>query len=133
MHYGYRVVEDMAEGLENWMRDEGLRDASKIFAGCLFRKVTEWKHLNLNYKIVARINEQKCIGCDLCHIACWDGAHQCIHLDRVAGPVNGPVEVARCAADDGAPHADIDCHHAGHAQGARGRGSESWALSHAAG
>ena len=26
-----------------------------------------WKHLNLNYKIVAHINEQTCIGCDLCH------------------------------------------------------------------
>ena len=42
--------------------------------------VTEWKHLDLNYKIVARIDQDKCIGCDLCYIACWDGAHQCIHL-----------------------------------------------------
>jgi dihydropyrimidine dehydrogenase (NAD+) subunit PreA len=55
--------------------------------------VTEWKHLNLNYKIVARIDEQKCIGCDLCHISCWDGAHQCIHLDRMTGPVDGHVEL----------------------------------------
>jgi dihydropyrimidine dehydrogenase (NAD+) subunit PreA len=56
-------------------------------------RVTEWKHLNLNYKIVARISEQKCIGCDLCHISCWDGAHQCIHLDRESGPVDGHVEL----------------------------------------
>ena len=41
--------------------------------------MTEWKHLDLNYKIVARIDPSKCIGCDLCYIACWDGAHQCIH------------------------------------------------------
>jgi len=39
--------------------------------------VTEWKRLNLNYKIVAQIDESLCIGCQLCHIACWDGAHQC--------------------------------------------------------
>ncbi len=52
-------------------------------------KVTEWKHLNLDYKIVAHIDEAKCIGCELCYIACWDGAHQCIHLDRVSGPVDG--------------------------------------------
>jgi dihydropyrimidine dehydrogenase (NAD+) subunit PreA len=56
-------------------------------------KVTEWKHLNLNYKIVARIDEALCIGCQLCHIACWDGAHQCIHVDRVSGPIDGPVEL----------------------------------------
>ncbi len=67
---------------------------SKISAASRFHRVTEWKHLNLNYKIVARINEQKCIGCDLCHIACWDGAHQCIHLDRVTGPVDGPRGIA---------------------------------------
>jgi dihydropyrimidine dehydrogenase (NAD+) subunit PreA len=55
--------------------------------------VTEWKHLNLSYKIVARIDEAKCIGCELCYIACWDGAHQCIHVDRVSGPVDGHVEL----------------------------------------
>ena len=34
----------------------------------------------------ARINPDKCIGCDLCYIACWDGAHQCIHIDGHARP-----------------------------------------------
>jgi dihydropyrimidine dehydrogenase (NAD+) subunit PreA len=92
MHYGYRIVEDMADGLSNWMRAKGFRTLED-FRGLSVNRVTEWKHLNLNYKIVAHIDEQKCIGCDLCHIACWDGAHQCIHLDRVTGPVDGHVEV----------------------------------------
>src|SRR5579859_1349376 len=92
MHYGYRIVEDMVEGLENWMRSKHFATIDD-FRGRSLERVTDWKHLNLNYKIVARINEQKCIGCDLCHIACWDGAHQCIHLDRVSGPVDGPVEL----------------------------------------
>ncbi len=92
MHYGYRIAEDMIEGLENWMRSKRFATLDD-FRGRSLERVTDWKHLNLNYKIVARINEQKCIGCDLCHIACWDGAHQCIHLDRVSGPVDGPVEL----------------------------------------
>jgi dihydropyrimidine dehydrogenase (NAD+) subunit PreA len=92
MHYGYRIVEDMAEGLESWMRTKGFNRVDD-FRGLSLDRVADWKHLNLNYKIVARIDEQKCIGCDLCHIACWDGAHQCIHLDRVTGPVNGHVEL----------------------------------------
>jgi len=29
---------------------------------------------------VARIDYDKCIGCNLCYIACEDGAHQCIDL-----------------------------------------------------
>src|SRR3954449_13580679 len=80
MHYGYRIVEDMIDGLGNWMDEKGF---SKIddFRGLSLPKVTEWKHLDLNYKIVAKINRDKCIGCDLCYVACWDGAHQCIHFD----------------------------------------------------
>jgi dihydropyrimidine dehydrogenase (NAD+) subunit PreA len=81
MHYGYRIVEDLIDGLRNWMREKQFASLAE-FRGLSLPKVTEWKHLNLNYKIVARIREEKCIGCDLCYIACWDGAHQCIHLDR---------------------------------------------------
>ena len=92
MHYGYRIVEDMIEGLDSWMDEKDFKTIED-FRGRSLPKVTEWKHLNLNYKIVARISEQKCIGCDLCHIACWDGAHQCIHLDRESGPVDGHVEM----------------------------------------
>jgi len=92
MHFGYRIVEDMIDGLANWMDEKGFVTLDE-FRGLSLPRVTEWQHLNLNYKIVAQINEALCIGCELCHIACWDGAHQCIHLDRVEGPVDGHVEV----------------------------------------
>jgi len=81
MHYGYRIVEDMADGLLAWMRRKGY-DTIDDFRGLSLPNVREWKNLNLNYKVVARIHENKCIGCELCYTACWDGAHQCIHLDR---------------------------------------------------
>jgi dihydropyrimidine dehydrogenase (NAD+) subunit PreA len=80
MHYGFRIVEDMIDGLSNWMDEKGFRTIED-FRGLSIPKVTDWKHLDLNYKIVARINRDTCIGCDLCFVACWDGAHQCIHLE----------------------------------------------------
>ncbi|MBB6146143.1 dihydropyrimidine dehydrogenase (NAD+) subunit PreA [Silvibacterium bohemicum] len=107
MHYGYRIVEDMIDGLEGWMREKGFASIED-FRGLTIPRVTEWKHLNLNYKIVAHIDEAKCIGCDLCYIACWDGAHQCIHLDRVTGPVDGPIELHSTPASiEAAAHAAI--------------------------
>jgi dihydropyrimidine dehydrogenase (NAD+) subunit PreA len=81
MHYGYRIVEDMKDGLLSWMKRKGY-ETIEDFRGASLPKVTEWKHLNLNYNVIARIHEDKCIGCQLCYTACWDGAHQCIHLDR---------------------------------------------------
>jgi dihydropyrimidine dehydrogenase (NAD+) subunit PreA len=92
MHYGYRIVEDMIDGLSNWMDEKGFATIED-FRGKSLPKITDWKHLNLNYKIIAQIDEALCIGCQLCHIACWDGAHQCIHLDRVTGPLDGHIEV----------------------------------------
>ena len=82
MHYGFRIVEDMLDGLANWMSEKGFRTIED-FRGLSGPKVVEWKNLDLNYKIVALIHAEKCIGCDLCYTACWDGAHQCIHRDRV--------------------------------------------------
>jgi len=85
MHYGYRIVEDMIDGLSNWMDEKGFHTLDD-FRGLSLARVTEWKHLDLNYKIVARIHPELCIGCDLCYIACWDGAHQCIHIEGVRTP-----------------------------------------------
>jgi dihydropyrimidine dehydrogenase (NAD+) subunit PreA len=79
--------------------------------------MTEWKHLDLNYKIVARIDPSKCIGCDLCYIACWDGAHQCIHHD---GSRESPaVREARSRASIAVtPIAKLDAGHAGNGHAA---------------
>jgi dihydropyrimidine dehydrogenase (NAD+) subunit PreA len=83
MHYGYRIVEDMQDGLLGWMAEKGFATVDD-FRGLSLPNVREWKQLNLNYQIVARIHEDLCIGCQLCYTACWDGAHQCIHLDRMS-------------------------------------------------
>ncbi|MGH9596671.1 MAG: NAD-dependent dihydropyrimidine dehydrogenase subunit PreA, partial [Edaphobacter sp.] len=83
MHYGYRIVEDMQDGLLAWMEEKGFATIED-FRGKSLPTVLEWKQLNLSYQVVARIREDLCIGCQLCYTACWDGAHQCIHLDRTS-------------------------------------------------
>ena len=92
MHYGYRIVEDMQDGLLSWMESKGFETIAD-FRGLALPNVREWKDLNLNYKVIARIHADLCIGCQLCYTACWDGAHQCIHLDRV-----GAVDTAKTPA-----------------------------------
>ncbi len=90
MHYGYRIVEDMCDGLLAWMRHKGYASISD-FRGLSLPRMQEWKNLNLNYRVVAKIHRESCIGCQLCYTACWDGAHQCIHLDRMEGDLETPV------------------------------------------
>lgn len=87
MHHGFRIVEDMCDGLSQWMDTKGFRKIED-FRGLSVPRVRDWKDLNLNYKIVASIDRDRCIGCDLCYVACWDGAHQCIHVERDGLPVH---------------------------------------------
>ena len=71
MHYGYRIVEDMQDGLLEWMAEKGFATIED-FRGRSVPKVVDWNQLNLNYQIVARIHPDLCIGCQLCYTACWD-------------------------------------------------------------
>jgi dihydropyrimidine dehydrogenase (NAD+) subunit PreA len=77
MHYGFRIVQDMIDGLNQYLADKGFASAMEL-VGKSLNRIRDWGDLDLNYKIVARIGEHKCIGCNLCYIACEDGAHQCI-------------------------------------------------------
>jgi dihydropyrimidine dehydrogenase (NAD+) subunit PreA len=79
MHYGFRLVEDLNRGLEEWMRAKGYTRVEE-FRGKALPNYVEWGELNLNYKIIARIDPAKCIQCQLCFAACEDGAHQCIEI-----------------------------------------------------
>ncbi len=78
MHYGYRIVEDMIDGLSNYLDDMNMNSITDLI-GRAVPNFIEWGNLDLNYRITASIDEEKCIGCQLCYIACLDGAHQCIH------------------------------------------------------
>ena len=83
MHYGFRIVEDMIDGLSQYMDDHGFRTIED-FRGRAVANVRDWGDLDLNYKIVAEIDSELCIGCQLCYVACEDGAHQCIAPYKVA-------------------------------------------------
>lgn len=79
MHYGFRIVDDLISGVSNYLDSKGMTEVSNI-VGITASKLKKWEDLDLNYKIIAKINPDKCIACQLCYIACEDGAHQSIEL-----------------------------------------------------
>lgn len=84
MHYGFGIVREMKAGLTEFMDQKGYNTIYD-FVGKALPNTTEWKHLNLKHKVVATIDSSKCIGCELCYIACDDGAHQAISLSKIEG------------------------------------------------
>jgi dihydropyrimidine dehydrogenase (NAD+) subunit PreA len=82
MHFGFRIVEQFESGLKNWMREKGFTRVSD-FIGQSTSRIKQWGDLDLNYKVVAEIDQKKCIHCGLCYIACEDGAHQSIRWEKM--------------------------------------------------
>jgi len=95
MHYGFKIVDDMKDGLSNWMDGKGYRRIED-FRAMAVPNVTDWQHLNINYEIVAQIDQDRCIKCGLCHIACEDTSHQAIAAQRVDGARRYEVIDAEC-------------------------------------
>jgi len=90
MHHGFRIVEDMIEGLNDYLDEKGLQSVAEL-VGQTVPRYSDWGNLDLNYKVVARINRDVCINCNKCHIACEDTSHQCI--DMLTDPAGAYLEV----------------------------------------
>jgi len=73
------MVEDLCDGLSAWMDERGYTSIEE-FRGRALPHVEDWGNLDLNFRVVARIDAAKCIGCQLCYVACHDTAHQCIYV-----------------------------------------------------
>lgn len=79
MHHGFSIVEDMIDGLNNYLDEKRILSVTELI-GKSVEKYSDWGNLDLNYRVVAKINTDVCINCNKCHIACEDTAHQCIDM-----------------------------------------------------
>ena len=77
MVYGFKIVQEMKSGLSDYMDEMGFTSIDD-FKGKAIASVTDWRYLNLNHTAKAVINQDSCISCGRCHIACEDTSHQAI-------------------------------------------------------
>jgi len=81
MVYGFKIVQEMNDGLSNYMDQMGFKSVGEI-VGRALPSVTDWRYLDLNHISKAVINQGSCIQCGRCHIACEDTSHQAIIATR---------------------------------------------------
>lgn len=77
MVHGFSIVQEMISGLNNYMDQHGYNTLDD-FRGKAVPTVTDWRYLNLNHVEKAVIDQDSCIKCGKCHIACEDTSHQAI-------------------------------------------------------
>ena len=94
MVYGFKIVQEMKDGLSNYMDEMGFKSVSEI-VGKAVPTVSDWRYLNFNQVSKAVINQDACISCGRCHIACEDTSHQAI-TNLVDGARKFEVIEAEC-------------------------------------
>jgi dihydropyrimidine dehydrogenase (NAD+) subunit PreA len=77
MQYGYRIVEDMISGLSYFMQEKGFKTLDEM-VGIALKNIIPAEELDRDFKILPKIDEEKCVGCGRCYVSCYDGAHQAI-------------------------------------------------------
>ena len=80
MVYGFKIVQEMNDGLSNYMDEMGFKSVGEIVGSSRAHGQSDWRYLNLNHISKAVINQDSCIQCGRCHIACEDTSHQAITI-----------------------------------------------------
>ncbi len=81
MHYGYDIVDDLQDGLAFYLEEKG-HDRPCDIVGLALGAIVSHGELSRDQKMVSSLIEERCVKCDLCHVACRDGAHQAITIDE---------------------------------------------------
>ena len=81
MHYGVDIIDDLRDGLAFYLEDKGF-DSPADIVGLALPRIVNHGELRRDVKMISSLIEERCVKCDLCYIACRDGGHQAIKLDK---------------------------------------------------
>ena len=92
MQYGYRIIDDLREGLQLYMQRKGYARLSELVGKAVHNIVSPE---SLNRTTICRpvVDRDLCVGCGRCYVSCSDGGHQAIMFPPSRRP---SVDEARC-------------------------------------
>jgi len=85
MQYGYRIIEDMVEGMRLYLDAEGISIDELV--GRALPNVINGDDLDRETICYPKFDRKKCVGCGRCFISCMDGGHQAIRMNADNRPV----------------------------------------------
>ena len=92
MKEGFRIIDHLKDGLIEFMNRHKF-DKLEEFIGYSLKFIGAHDQLPDISKGLSKIDAKKCIRCGLCYVACMDGGHMAIALDRKRRP---HVDTEKC-------------------------------------
>ncbi|MDO4805593.1 MAG: NAD-dependent dihydropyrimidine dehydrogenase subunit PreA [Lachnospiraceae bacterium] len=86
MQYGYRIIDDLKTGLNNYLAEKGFASVDEA-RGLALDSISETTdELERDTIVFPKFHRERCIGCGRCVIACSDGGHQAISMGEGRRP-----------------------------------------------
>ena len=80
MQYGYRIIDDLIEGLSEYMKCKGI-SALRALIGGASKTVVSHQSIERDFVVFPLFDLDLCNGCGRCYVSCMDGGHQAIEFD----------------------------------------------------
>ena len=93
---GYGIIEDLKDGLSNYMEENGFGSINDM-VGLALKKLKALSDLSKEYKVVSSVDESKCVKCDICYISCKDAGYQAISLREDRIPIVDEEKCTGCS------------------------------------
>jgi dihydropyrimidine dehydrogenase (NAD+) subunit PreA len=90
MQYGYRIIEDLIEGMKLYLSSQGYKRVSEV-VGKALPNIVAADELERDGICYPKFDRDKCLGCGRCYLSCFDGGHQAIKMDE---KTNKPMLIA---------------------------------------
>ena len=85
MEYGYRIIDDLKEGLSTYMAERGVTSLEQL-VGEEVGSFATTSEIDRDTKVFPTVDRSICIGCGRCYISCSDGGHQAISFGEDRQP-----------------------------------------------
>lgn len=96
MQYGYRIIEDLIDGLSSYLGAKGFSSVQGL-VGMALPKLVPADQLNRHSISYPKFNRSQCLGCGRCYLSCYDGGHQALEMDQPTGkPKLNPQKCVGC-------------------------------------
>ncbi len=81
MEYGYRIIDDLLDGLNTYMKANGKRSIDSLIGKAL-PGIVKTENLDRTTILYPQFQDALCIGCGRCYLSCRDGGHAAICFDE---------------------------------------------------
>ncbi len=95
MQYGYRIIDDLIEGMSDYLSDQGYENIKEI-VGMALPNLLPAEQLNRHSICYPKFDRSLCVGCGRCYVSCYDGGHQAITRNEEGKPIMDAKKCVGC-------------------------------------